>query len=138
MKSNFKLFFSFLSMACIVFALNACGGNSQSEQGQEQNKEEQHKGHDHGSHDGHNHDGHNHNHDGHNHDHDGHDHGHEGHNHGEKDDASTVDMSAPEYASAYVCPMHCKGSGSDKAGTCPVCNMEYVLNAEHKEDGHKH
>ncbi len=23
-----------------------------------------------------------------------------------------------EYTSAYVCPMHCEGSGSDEAGTC--------------------
>jgi len=29
-------------------------------------------------------------------------------------------------AFAYQCPMHCKGSGSDSAGTCPVCNMEYI------------
>lgn len=33
-----------------------------------------------------------------------------------------------EYTSAYVCPMHCEGSGSDSAGNCPVCNMEYVKN----------
>ena len=24
--------------------------------------------------------------------------------------------------------MHCKGSGSDAAGTCPVCKMNYVAN----------
>ncbi len=33
-----------------------------------------------------------------------------------------------EYTSAYVCPMHCEGSGSDQPGTCPVCNMDYVKN----------
>ena len=33
-----------------------------------------------------------------------------------------------EYTSAYVCPMHCKGSGSDVAGKCPVCGMDYVMN----------
>jgi len=33
-----------------------------------------------------------------------------------------------EYTSAYVCPMHCDGSGSDQAGTCPVCGMDYVTN----------
>jgi len=31
-----------------------------------------------------------------------------------------------EYTSAYVCPMHCEGSGSDSAGQCPVCGMDYV------------
>ena len=25
-----------------------------------------------------------------------------------------------EYTSAYVCPMHCKDSGSDAAGKCPI------------------
>jgi len=34
-----------------------------------------------------------------------------------------------EDTSAYVCPMHCEGSGSDKAGKCPVCNMDYVKNS---------
>ena len=34
-----------------------------------------------------------------------------------------------EYTSAYVCPMHCEGSGSDKAGKCPVCGMDYVKNS---------
>ena len=43
-----------------------------------------------------------------------------------------------EYTSAHVCPMHCDGSGSDKAGTCPVCGMDYVALATHKADGHKH
>ena len=33
-----------------------------------------------------------------------------------------------EYTSAYVCPMHCEGSGSDSAGLCPVCGMDYVEN----------
>ncbi|MCB0515439.1 MAG: heavy metal-binding domain-containing protein [Chitinophagales bacterium] len=40
----------------------------------------------------------------------------------------TVDRTGPEYTSAYVCPMHCKGSGSDVAGKCPACGMDYVLN----------
>lgn len=43
-----------------------------------------------------------------------------------------------EYTSAYVCPMHCQGSGSDQAGSCPVCGMAYVAQAEHTADGHKH
>lgn len=43
-----------------------------------------------------------------------------------------------EYTSAYVCHMHCEGSGSDKAGKCPVCGMDYVKNENHKNDGHNH
>lgn len=42
------------------------------------------------------------------------------------------------YTAAYVCPMHCEGSGSDEAGTCPVCNMDYVTQDEHIKDGHTH
>ncbi|WP_272148844.1 heavy metal-binding domain-containing protein [Tenacibaculum aiptasiae] len=38
-----------------------------------------------------------------------------------------------EYTSAYVCPMHCKGSGSDKEGKCPTCNMDYVKNKDYKK-----
>lgn len=34
----------------------------------------------------------------------------------------------PEYTSQYICPMHCKGSGSDQPGTCPVCQMDYEKN----------
>ena len=45
---------------------------------------------------------------------------------------------------AYVCPMRCEGSGSDKAGKCSVCGMDlvksYVGGAneahEHGEAGH--
>jgi hypothetical protein len=40
-----------------------------------------------------------------------------------------VDKSGPEYTSAFTCPMHCKGSGSASAGTCPVCEMDYVANS---------
>ncbi|MBI1228200.1 MAG: hypothetical protein GC192_23400 [Bacteroidetes bacterium] len=43
-----------------------------------------------------------------------------------------------EYTSAYVCPMHCEGSGSDQPGKCPVCEMDYVKLEEHVKDGHKH
>lgn len=39
-----------------------------------------------------------------------------------------IDTSGPEYTSAYICPMNCKGSGSDKPGICPVCGMEYEIN----------
>ena len=43
-----------------------------------------------------------------------------------------------EYTSAYTCPMHCEGSGSDKPGKCPVCGMDYKKNKDHKSDGHDH
>jgi hypothetical protein len=51
-------------------------------------------------------------------------------------DGTHMDASkqGPEYTSAYVCPMHCKGSGSDQAGKCPVCGMDYVVNKDHKKD----
>ncbi|MCB0706819.1 MAG: hypothetical protein KDC34_15995 [Saprospiraceae bacterium] len=49
-----------------------------------------------------------------------------------------VDQSGPEYTSAYVCPMHCAGSGSETAGTCPSCGMDYVMNEMHEAgDGHE-
>lgn len=56
------------------------------------------------------------------------DHSHEGAAHGE----------GKAYTAAYVCPMHCEGSGSDSEGKCPVCNMDYVAQAEHTKDGHSH
>jgi hypothetical protein len=43
-----------------------------------------------------------------------------------------TDETGPEYTSAYVCPMHCEGSGSDSMGSCPVCGMEYVENPNYK------
>jgi hypothetical protein len=48
-----------------------------------------------------------------------------------------VDKSGPEYTSAYVCPMHCEGSGSDSEGKCPVCGMAYVENKDHAGDSHE-
>lgn len=50
----------------------------------------------------------------------------------------TEQIEAKEYASAYVCPMHCDGSGSDTAGECPKCGMSYVKNKEHKANGNTH
>jgi hypothetical protein len=56
------------------------------------------------------------------------------HDHGDHDHAEPpapadeVDKTGPEYTSAYICPMHCKGSGSDKPGKCPACGMDYVAN----------
>ncbi len=40
-----------------------------------------------------------------------------------------------EYTAKYVCPNHCKGSGSDKAGECnnPECGMELMENPNYKE-----
>ena len=43
-----------------------------------------------------------------------------------------------EYTSAYVCPMHCEGSGSAEPGKCPVCGMDYVLNEDNQEEEHDH
>jgi hypothetical protein len=41
-------------------------------------------------------------------------------------------QTGPEYTSAYVCPMHCEGSGSAEPGNCPVCKMDYVPNENYK------
>jgi hypothetical protein len=41
-----------------------------------------------------------------------------------------------EFASAYVCPMHCEGSGSEKVGECPTCGMTYVKNENYKAGAH--
>jgi DnaJ-class molecular chaperone len=52
--------------------------------------------------------------------------------------ASEEQAKGKEYTSAYVCPMHCEGSGSDAEGVCPVCKMDYVANTEHSEEVHEH
>lgn len=49
-----------------------------------------------------------------------------------------IEKQGPEYTSVYVCTMHCEGSGSDAAGKCPVCNMDYVALEGHQADGHQH
>ena len=41
-----------------------------------------------------------------------------------------VDKTGKEYTSAFVCKMHCKGSGSGTAGSCPVCGMNYIASAD--------
>ncbi len=80
------------------------------------------------------------------HTHDG-DEGHEHHDDGGEDghddhssdaDSLTIDLESKEYASAYICPMHCEGSGSDESGKCPVCEMDYVPNEEHNGEKHEH
>ncbi|MBN2891481.1 MAG: hypothetical protein JXL97_06425 [Bacteroidales bacterium] len=38
-----------------------------------------------------------------------------------------------EYTSKYICPNHCKGSGSEEAGVCPVCGMDYIENFDYQQ-----
>ena len=52
--------------------------------------------------------------------------------------ASSAEEQGIEYTSAYICPMHCEGSGSEEAGTCPACGMDYVLNENHDSEEHSH
>lgn len=54
------------------------------------------------------------------------------------DNSDNTEKQGKEYTSAYVCPMHCEGSGSETAGKCPVCKMDYVLNENHKTKGDGH
>lgn len=64
------------------------------------------------------------------------------------DTENATGEAGPEYTSNYICPMHCTGSGSDKAGKCPTCGMDYVMNENakgasdghegHNHDGHNH
>ncbi|RMG16915.1 MAG: hypothetical protein D6730_24560 [Bacteroidetes bacterium] len=61
-----------------------------------------------------------------------------GHEHATEAAEEAAEKTGPEYTSAYVCPMHCEGSGSAEPGKCPVCGMEYVKNEAHKADGHQH
>lgn len=51
---------------------------------------------------------------------------------------TTTEKQGKEYTSAYVCPMHCTDSGSDKEGKCGTCGMTLVKNEDHKVNGHKH
>lgn len=53
-------------------------------------------------------------------------------------DTTAVHGKGKEYTSAYVCPMHCAGSGSEEPGKCPVCGMDYVAQNDHVKDGHSH
>ena len=48
----------------------------------------------------------------------------------ENDVTETTDDTSlgKEFTSAYVCPMHCEGSGGEETGNCPVCEMEYMEN----------
>lgn len=49
-----------------------------------------------------------------------------------------IDETSKEYSSAYVCPMHCEGSGSSEMGTCPVCQMDYVKKKKKKRSKCNH
>ena len=42
--------------------------------------------------------------------------------------ADTVGVT-PATNAAYICPMQCAGSASDKPGKCPVCGMDLVKNS---------
>ncbi len=82
---------------------------------------------------------------GHAHEHNGETHSHENGSapHSHDGETATMDAAKPhgegkEYTSAYICPMHCEGSGSDQPGSCPVCGMDYIAQAEHVKDGHSH
>lgn len=57
---------------------------------------------------------------------------------GNKAAKADTEKQGKEYTSAYICPMHCEGSGSAEPGTCPVCGMDYEKNEKHSEDGHSH
>lgn len=52
--------------------------------------------------------------------------------------AQAQDQEGKEYTSAYICPMHCAGSGSDEMGQCPVCGMDYEPNEEQGESEQLH
>ncbi len=51
----------------------------------------------------------------------------------EKPVIEKIDNTGPEFTSKYICPMHCKGSGSDTTGVCPACGMDYELNEAYQE-----
>ena len=53
-------------------------------------------------------------------------------------DTQAPEGQGPEYTSAYVCPMHCAGSGSDQPGKCPSCGMDYIASADQTDHGHDH
>ncbi len=49
--------------------------------------------------------------------------------------SNVSDALGVEYTAKYICPNHCKGSGSDKEGECknPDCGMELMENPNYKE-----
>jgi len=55
-------------------------------------------------------------------------------------EADNSEAKADDYAytAAYVCPMHCEGSGSSEMGTCPACGMDYIARADNTTGNNKH
>ena len=50
-----------------------------------------------------------------------------------------TDRNGKEYTSRWICPMHCKGSGSEQRGQkCGACEMALVENKNHAHYGHNH
>lgn len=49
-----------------------------------------------------------------------------------KSNAAT-DVLGKEYTSKFICPDHCKGSGSDKEGECTVCGMDLMENPNYQK-----
>jgi ABC-type phosphate transport system substrate-binding protein len=47
--------------------------------------------------------------------------------------ANEVHDLGKEYTAKYICPNHCKGSGSDKEGTCAGCGMDLMENPNHQQ-----
>ncbi len=48
------------------------------------------------------------------------------------DEAAKTNELGKEYTAKYICPNHCKGSGSDTEGECPVCGMELMENPNYQ------
>ena len=55
----------------------------------------------------------------------------------ERQQTTTKDKSGFEYTAAYICPMHCEGSGSDEAGQCNICGMDYRVNKDKADQSGK-
>ena len=50
-----------------------------------------------------------------------------------------TDKTGKEYTSRYICPMRCKGSGTEvKDQNCPSCEMALKENRNHAHYGHNH
>jgi len=46
----------------------------------------------------------------------------------ETSEISTNKSLGKEFTKKYICPNHCKGSGSEKSGICSDCGMELIEN----------
>jgi hypothetical protein len=47
--------------------------------------------------------------------------------------ASAEPTTGKASTAAYICPMHCAGSGSEEPGTCPFCRMDYLRNEDQRD-----